>query len=141
MIIWLNGAFGAGKTQTAYTLQRRMRGAYVYDPENAGYFIRQNIPPPVHEADFQDYPMWRAFNLEMLRYIARRYAGDIIVPMTITNKMYYDEMIGVLSKEFDVKHFILSIRGKGNAFEAAGVKAGGPPLLGGPPDRPVRQSV
>lgn len=107
MIIWLNGAFGAGKTQTAYTLQRRMRGAYVYDPENAGYFIRQNIPPSVREADFQDYPMWRAFNLEMLRYIARRYAGDIIVPMTITNKMYYDEMIGVLSKEFDVKHFIL----------------------------------
>lgn len=36
MIIWINGAFGSGKTQTAYELCRRMRGAYVYDPENAG---------------------------------------------------------------------------------------------------------
>ena len=39
MIIWINGAFGSGKTQAAYELCRRMRGAYVYDPENAGCFI------------------------------------------------------------------------------------------------------
>ena len=32
MIIWLNGAFGAGKTQTAWELRRRMADAYVYDP-------------------------------------------------------------------------------------------------------------
>ena len=40
MIIWLNGAFGAGKTQTAYELHRRLPGSYVYDPENAGFFMR-----------------------------------------------------------------------------------------------------
>lgn len=45
MIIWLNGAFGAGKTQTAYELRRRLPGSYVYDPENAGFFIRDNLPP------------------------------------------------------------------------------------------------
>ena len=39
MIIWINGAFGAGKTQAAYELRRRAENAYVYDPENAGYFI------------------------------------------------------------------------------------------------------
>ena len=51
MIIGINGAFGAGKTQAAYELQRRHKDAYVYDPENLGFFIRSNIPPsalPAH---------------------------------------------------------------------------------------------
>lgn len=107
MIIWINGAFGAGKTQAAYELHRRMARSYVYDPENAGYFIRDNIPPEMGEEDFQAHPMWRSFNLEMLDYIASRYEGDIIVPMTITNREYFDEIIGELSKKYEVKHFIL----------------------------------
>lgn len=28
MVIWLNGAFGAGKTQTAYELRRRLPGSW-----------------------------------------------------------------------------------------------------------------
>lgn len=107
MIIWLNGAFGAGKTQTAYELHRRMRCSYVYDPENAGYFIRGNIPPEIGENDFQDYPMWRAFNFEMLDHIASHYGGDIIVPMTVTNRKYFGELIGELAKKYEVKHYIL----------------------------------
>lgn len=107
MIIWLNGAFGAGKTQTAYELRRRMADAYVYDPENAGFFIRENLPPSLPAGDFQDYPMWREFNLEMLSYIARRYDGCVIVPMTVTSRAYYDELVGALSREFDVRHIIL----------------------------------
>ena len=107
MIIWINGAFGAGKTQTAYTLQRRMPDAYVYDPENAGCFIRKNLPPALHTDDFQNYPMWRAVTLEMLTYLAKHHAGDIIVPMTITNRAYYEEIIGTLSKEYALQHYIL----------------------------------
>lgn len=107
MIIWINGAFGAGKTQTAYTLQRRMPDAYVYDPENAGCFIRKNLPPALHTDDFQDYPMWRSVTLEMLTYLAKHHAGDIIVPMTITNRAYYEEIIGTLSKEYALRHYIL----------------------------------
>ncbi len=30
MIIWLNDAFGAGKTQTAYELSRRLSGSWGY---------------------------------------------------------------------------------------------------------------
>lgn len=107
MIIWINGAFGSGKTQTAYELRRRLRGAYVYDPENAGCFIRDNLPPAVCVDDFQDYPMWRKFNLDMLRYIAEHYTGDIIVPMTLTNRAYFEEIAGALSREYDVRHVIL----------------------------------
>lgn len=107
MIIWLNGAFGAGKTQTAYELHRRLKGAYVYDPENMGYFIQNNIPTEIGEADFQDFPMWRSFNLVMLDHIASHYEGDVIVPMTITNREYFDQIIGGLSKKHEVRHFIL----------------------------------
>lgn len=107
MIIWLNGAFGAGKTQTAYALRRRLPGSYVYDPENAGYFIRKNLPPDLHLADFQDHPLWRTITADMLADLADRHPGHIIVPMTIVNRAYYDEIIGVLSRRYEVKHIIL----------------------------------
>lgn len=106
-VIWINGAFGAGKTQTAYALQRRLPGAYVYDPENAGYFIRKNLPPGMELDDFQDYPMWRTINLDMLRYILRSRTDPVIVPMTVTSKAYYDQLIGKLSEEYAVRHVIL----------------------------------
>lgn len=112
MIIWINGAFGSGKTQTAYELCRRMRGAYVYDPENAGCFIRDNLPPGIRTGDFQDYPMWRGFNLDMLSYIAERYPGDIIVPMTLTSRAYFEEIIGALSRKHEIRHVILYARKK-----------------------------
>lgn len=107
MIIWLNGAFGAGKTQTAYELHRRLPNSYVYDPENAGFFIRDNLPPGLERSDFQDFLMWRSFNREMLDYIASRYDGHIIVPMTVTKRAYYDDMAGALSQRHEVRHFIL----------------------------------
>ena len=36
MIIWINGAFGSGKTNVAYELNRRIESSYVYDPEEIG---------------------------------------------------------------------------------------------------------
>lgn len=107
MIIWLNGAFGAGKTQTAYELHRRLKHSYVYDPENAGYFIRDNIPSELGKPDFQDHPLWRSFNLELLDHIASHYAGDIIVPMTITSRAYYNELVGALAEKHPLQHYIL----------------------------------
>ncbi len=107
MVIWLNGAFGAGKTQTAYELRRRLPGSYVYDPENAGFFIRDNLPPGLELDDFQDFPLWRSFNRDMLDYAAARYEGHIIVPMTVTNRAYYDELVGALAERHEVRHFIL----------------------------------
>lgn len=39
MIIWINGAFGSGKTQTSYELQRRIPNSVVYDPEKIGFLL------------------------------------------------------------------------------------------------------
>ena len=67
MIIWLNGAFGAGKTTAAYELHRRLAGSLVYDPEEVGYFLRRSAPC-FRTPDFQDLPLWRALNYEPVSY-------------------------------------------------------------------------
>jgi len=108
MIIWINGAFGSGKTQTAYEMQRRIPHSYVFDPENAGYYIRQNIPKEAAKADFQDYPMWRESTYSMLAYLAAEFDGIILVPMTVVNPHYFGEIVGRLRGEgVTVHHFAL----------------------------------
>ncbi|WP_080873826.1 AAA family ATPase [Oceanobacillus timonensis] len=108
MIIWLNGAFGSGKTTSAYELKRRLPNSFVYDPENIGYFIRENIPKELHKSNFQDHAHWRTFNYEMLKYIADTYNGTIIVPMTIFNPQYYEEIIQkLIDNGHSVRHYIL----------------------------------
>ncbi|MEP7025229.1 MAG: hypothetical protein ABJB47_15815 [Actinomycetota bacterium] len=39
MIIWLNGAFGAGKTTTATLLSELVPASRVFDPETVGYML------------------------------------------------------------------------------------------------------
>ncbi|WP_440896963.1 AAA family ATPase [Amphibacillus sp. Q70] len=108
MIIWLNGAFGSGKTSSAFELKRRLPNSFVYDPENIGYFIRKNTPAESHKSDFQDHEEWRSFNYQMLKYISATYDGTIIVPMTITNRRYYDEIVQKLIDDgIPLKHYIL----------------------------------
>jgi uridine kinase len=97
MIIWINGAFGSGKTQTSYELHRRITNSYVYDPENIGFFIRRNIPKEAHKGDFQNYAVWREFNYSMLKYMDQEYDGIIIVPMTIVNPQYFNEIIALFA--------------------------------------------
>lgn len=104
MIIWINGAFGSGKSQASYELNRRIPGSFVYDPEKTGYYIRKNIPEDAKASDFQEYPMWREFNYSMLRYMNERSSQVIIAPMTITNPQYFNEIIGRLKREGVIVH-------------------------------------
>ena len=41
MIIWINGAFGAGKTTLADELGGRLPDAVLFDPEYVGYILRR----------------------------------------------------------------------------------------------------
>lgn len=108
MIIWINGAFGAGKTQSAFELNRRIENSYVYDPENVGYFIQKNMPQSIHKSDFQHYPMWRSFNYSMLKHLDHDYKGTIIVPMTVVNVDYFNEIAGKLREDnILINHFTL----------------------------------
>ena len=107
MILWLNGAFGAGKTAVAEELCRRLPGTFLYDPENAGQFLRQNLPEPLCPwEDFQDDPLWRQFNAALLERLAREYTGPVIVPMTVTSPQYWQELTALLREE-DLQAFVL----------------------------------
>jgi hypothetical protein len=94
LIIWLNGAFGSGKTPLTGELHRRLPDAVVFDPEDVGYILTQAVPAPT--GDFQDLPSWRHLVIEHALTLRRFHAATLIVPMTLVNRRYFDEIIGTL---------------------------------------------
>ncbi len=108
MIIWLNGAFGIGKTQTAFELHSRIPGSFVFDPERIGFLLHRITPSEVRVGDFQNHRIWREFTYQGLRYVAENFTGTIIVPMTVVDPLYYDQTVGALRCDgLQVHHFTL----------------------------------
>ncbi|MFD9723912.1 AAA family ATPase [Streptomyces sp. NPDC059072] len=107
MIVWLNGPFGGGKTQTAYALHRRLPGSVVCDPEHVGFGLHRMTPAALR-GDFQDLPAWRQGVFEVLDLAAARHPGVVLVPMTVTEPAYFAETVGRLRERgHDVRHFAL----------------------------------
>jgi len=110
MIIWINGCFGVGKTETANRLGEMIENSHIYDPEQVGAFLWDNFPAPLkRKGDFQDIELWRKFNYEYIKYIYHNFNGHIIIPMTLVNSDYYHEIIGKLQTDgMELHHFILT---------------------------------
>lgn len=110
MLIWLNGPFGGGKTQTAHELYRRLPGSVVCDPEHAGFGLRRMLPPALW-SDFQDLRSWRDGVVEVLDLALRKHDGPVIAPMTVINPTYFEETVGRLRDwDHEVHHFSLLAR-------------------------------
>ncbi len=108
MIIWLNGCFGSGKTSVAKKLQSMFEVAYIYDPEEVGQFIRMNLPDGNEYNDFQDHPLWRKLNYEILRHTVETTKEPVIVPMTIVDASYHNEIVGGLKNvDADIRQYSL----------------------------------
>lgn len=107
MLLWINGPFGGGKTQTAFELHRRLPGSVVCDPERVGYGLHRMMPPSLR-GDFQDFPAWRQGVFEVLDHVLRGHDGVVIAPMTVVEPQYFAETVGRLrSAGHDVRHFAL----------------------------------
>ncbi|MBD0422462.1 ATP-binding protein [Streptomyces sp. TRM S81-3] len=107
MLLWINGPFGGGKTQTAHEIRRRLPGSVICDPEHAGFGLRRMLPPGLR-GDFQDLVSWRQGVVEVLDLALREHDGVVIVPMTVTDSGYFAETVGRLSDlGHDVRHFTL----------------------------------
>ncbi|MFJ4872155.1 AAA family ATPase [Streptomyces sp. NPDC088757] len=107
MLIWINGPFGGGKTQTAYELRRRLAGSVVCDPEHVGFGLHRMTPPGLR-GDFQDLPAWRQGVYEVLDLALRKHPGVVIAPMTVVEPRSFDETVGRLrAAGHDVRHFAL----------------------------------
>jgi len=97
MIIWINGAFGGGKTTLAEELHRRLPDALPFDPEYVGYILIK-WAPLADTGDFQDIPLWRKLVAEFAVGLASDYGRPLIVPMTLVNPSYRDEIFSAISK-------------------------------------------
>jgi hypothetical protein len=107
VLLWINGPFGGGKTQTAYELHRRLPGSVVCDPEHVGFGLHRMTPPALR-GDFQDLTAWRAGVREVLDLVLRKHDGPVIAPMTLVNPGYFDEVVGRLREDgHEVCHFAL----------------------------------
>lgn len=63
MILWINGAFGSGKSSIAEELSKKVGKSFVYDPEQVGYFLWDNFPEEMKmKGNFQHLQIWREFN-------------------------------------------------------------------------------
>jgi hypothetical protein len=107
MIIWINGAFGVGKTHTAYELRRRSTNSFVFDPEKVGFFLRKYLPRANTYDNFQDIPLWKQQVKDNLIFCNNIYPYTL-VPMTIIDDDIFDFIIRGLKKEgIEIQHFSL----------------------------------
>jgi hypothetical protein len=107
-LVWINGAFGVGKTHTAYELHRRLSDAHVADPELLGFALHKMLPP-AKRGDFQDLPQWRSAVVATLQQAERGHAAPVIVPMSIVRDDHFDEIVGGLrSRGVQVRHYALT---------------------------------
>ena len=108
MIIWLNGGFGSGKTTLTEELHRRLPDAIIFDPEDVGYVLTQAVRAPT--GDFQDLPSWRHLVVEHALTLRKFHTATLIVPMTLVNRQYFDEIIGTLREAGEnVTHVFLDV--------------------------------
>ncbi|MDO0912775.1 AAA family ATPase [Streptomyces sp. DT2A-34] len=107
MLLWINGPFGGGKTQTAHEIQRRLPGSVICDPEHPGFGLRRMLPPELR-GNFQDLASWRQGVVEVLDLALTKHDGVVIAPMTVTDPDYFTETVGRLRElGHDVRHFTL----------------------------------
>ncbi|MDJ1131360.1 NUDIX hydrolase [Streptomyces iconiensis] len=110
MIVWLNGAFGAGKTTAAYELLDLLPGSTLYDPEIIGAGLRWMLPKErlARIDDFQELRSWRRLVVDTAAALLTEVPGPLITPMTLLRREYRDEIFGALAaRRVPVRHLLL----------------------------------
>ena len=107
MIIWLNGAFGGGKTTTAAALRPLIPASRLFDPETVGYMLQGNLADrPV--SDFQHWPPWPPLVVAIAREIAGYTGQHLIAPQTVLTRDYLDQIFaGLRAAGLAVFHVVL----------------------------------
>ena len=107
MIVWLNGAFGCGKTTTAAGLRSLIPSSRLFDPETVGSMLRPNLADhPV--SDFQHWPPWRPLVVATATELAHFTGQHLIAPQTILTRAYLEQIFaGLREAGLRVFHVVL----------------------------------
>ncbi|MEU8977268.1 NUDIX domain-containing protein [Streptomyces sp. NPDC058251] len=111
VIVWINGAFGAGKTTTARELIELIPNSTLFDPEVIGGALTHLLPPKrlAEVGDFQDLPSWRRLVVDTAAAMLAELGGVLVVPMTLLRQEYRDEIFGGLAaRRIPVRHVLLA---------------------------------
>ncbi|MFI9601351.1 NUDIX domain-containing protein [Streptomyces sp. NPDC052043] len=111
MIVWINGAFGAGKTTTARELIELIPNSTLFDPEVIGGALTYLLPPKhlAEVGDHQDLPIWRRMVIDTAAAMLAELGGTLVVPMTLLRQEYRDEIFGGLAaRRIPVRHVLLA---------------------------------
>ncbi|MFI5795816.1 NUDIX domain-containing protein [Streptomyces sp. NPDC051677] len=110
-VVWINGAFGAGKTTTARELIDLIPNSTLFDPEIIGGALPFLLPPKrlAEAGDFQDLPIWRRLVIDTAAALLAELGGTLVVPMTLLRQEYRDEIFGGLAaRRIAVRHVLLA---------------------------------
>ncbi|MFE3634034.1 NUDIX domain-containing protein [Streptomyces sp. NPDC059168] len=110
-VVWINGAFGAGKTTTARELIELIPNSTLFDPEVIGAALPHLLPPKhlAEAGDFQDLPIWRRLVIDTAAAMLAELGGTLVVPMTLLRQEYRDEIFGGLAaRRIPVRHLLLT---------------------------------
>jgi predicted kinase len=99
LVVWINGAFGVGKTAAAEELVAMLPGSIVFDPEPYGALLRSALPVAEQPDDFQDLPAWRELTRATTASLATTRGGVVVVPMTLVEHAYFEEIVGGLRQD------------------------------------------
>jgi len=87
---------------------KRVPNGTLFDPEQIGFMLRGSVPPDLARGDFQDLPLWRQLTVRTILGLMDQYQQTLVVPMTLVNQYYFDEVVGQLQRSrADVRHFAL----------------------------------
>ncbi len=109
MIYWINGAYGVGKTTLAEYLHETNPNSFIFDAEEVGNAIRDNLPKELFKGYiFEEYELWFKTIIDLLVLISEKFEGDIYVPMTLCYPDSFSKIkIALDDKNIIIKHILL----------------------------------
>lgn len=111
MLVWINGAFGVGKTTTADKLIEQRPDLRLFDPEQVGYMLMSNLNGYEFD-DFQDLPAWRALVPVVAKHLAATTGQHLVAVQTVLSRETWTEIrSGLVAHGFSVIHVLLDADG------------------------------
>ena len=109
MIIWIDGAYGVGKSTLAEKLHEVLPNSFIFDAENVGNAVRDNMPQRVYYSEtFEGYPLWFHICNELLTELSNRFDGVILVPMTLMQRDSFPKFADPLRGQgIEIVHVLL----------------------------------